>query len=348
MSDNSVHTNNSNKYNKQIQSLLNGYVFYVETQDNKEVTDYLRSNYKELQALFKTKYKTFIIASSIEVNDDLREVISYYYPRIYLDALYSFAGNNNQYLLELFDYKDEVRSGLLSIDTQTSFTDLSNIKIEVLKSYLTQYVSNIYIPEFDDLPFGYDNSDTNISLDDETQELVNAVISKFNALKENGSFLNVLPIIENYIKENNSNIDDLSPIFIDDEYSIYLTEYNNLEIKLSHLSKCIYLLFLNHSEGIHLKELASHKEELIGYYKSVSNRLDYDKMLVSINDIVNTETNAIYVHLSRIKSIFTKNLHPTIAEHYYIQGGKDKPKKISLNRDLIQWKQLSERPEFDF
>ena len=338
MSDNSLHTNDSNTYIEQIQSLLNGCVFYIETQENKEVTDYLRSNYKEIQTLFNAKYKTFIIASDIEVNDDLKDVISYYYPRIDLDTLYSSTGNNNQYLLELFDYKDEAISGLLSIDNQTSFTDLSSIKIERLRLFLAQHISSIYIEEYDELPmFGYENSDSNILLDDETQELVNTIVSKFNTLKKKGSLLSVLPIIESYIKDNNRSVEDLSPLFIDNEYSIFLTEYNNLEIKLSHLSKCIYLLFLNHSEGIHLKELASHKEELIGYYKRISNRLDYDKMLVSINDVINTETNAIYVHLSRIKSIFTKSLHLSIAKNYYIQGDKDKPKRISLNRSFIQW-----------
>ena len=341
MIDSFINTNRSNMYLKQIHSLLNDCIFYVEAQENKGVLDYLKNNYKEIQALFKTKYKSFVIASDIEINDDLKEVVSYYYPRIDINSLDFSTGNNNQYLLELFGYNG--KNGLLSIDNHISFTDLSSIKIEELKQYLTQYVENIYIEEFDDLPMSSsDDSDTNISIDDETQMIVNAIIDKFNILKKNGNFINVLPIIEDYIKENNyKNIEDLSPIFIDDDYRMYLTEYNNLEIKLSHLSKCVYLLFLNHDEGIHLKELANHKDELIEYYKRISYRIDYNKMLASVNDIVNTNTNAIYVHLSRIKSIFTRNLHPKIAQNYYILGGKNKPKRISINRDLVQWDELS-------
>ncbi len=329
---------------KQIKSLLNGCIIYLETEDNRDVTDYLKANLEEIQAFFKTKYKSFIIASNIELNPNLKEAVSYFYPRINFDTLNFSVGNSNQYLLELFGFNNQVRTGLLSIDTETTFTDLSNIKIEDLKRFINQYVNNIHIDDFDDFPFFDTNFDDKIILDNETQELVSDVIKKFNALKDNGNFLAVLPIIEKYIKENNNDLDDLSSLLIDSNYNIYLPDYNNLEIKLSHLSKCVYFLFLNHPEGIYLKELPSYKEELIGYYKRISNRLDYDKMLVSIDDIINTETNAVYVHLSRIKSVFTKKLHTTIAENYYIQGGKERTKNIKLDEGLIKW----ERPFINF
>ena len=324
---------------KQIKSVLNGCIIYIETESNREVTCYLKAHLEKIQALFKTKHKSFIIASNNDLDTDLKDVVSYFYPRIHLDTLNLSVGNNNKYLLELFGFNNEVNSGLLSIDTKTTFTDLSNIKVDGIKTFLSEYVSSIYVEEYDELPISGNDFDEKISLDDETQELVYAVINKFNLLKENGSFLSVLPIIEKYIKENNNcDLNDLSSLYIDDNFNIYLPNYNDLEIKLSHLSKCVYLLFLNHPEGIHLKELVNYKEELIGYYKRISNRLDYDKMLVSINDVINTETNTIYVHLSRIKSVFTKSLHPTIAQNYYIQGGKDKAKKVKLRSSLITWK----------
>lgn len=328
----------SNNINKHIKSLLNGFIIYVETEDNKEVTDYLKTNLKDIQALFESKYKTFIVAANNDLDTNSKDVVSYFYPRINLDILNLSEGNSNQYLLELYGLKNKGISGLLSIDTETTFTDLSNIKIEDLEAFLSKYTSNIYIEDYDELPFSGNDYDENISLDAETQELVDGVIKKFNTLKDNGSFLAILPIIEKYIKENNSNIDNLSRLHIDDNYNIYLPDYNHLEIKLSHLTKSIYLLFLNHPEGIYLKELANYKNELIRYYNCISNRVDFDKMLLSINDVINTETNAIYVHLSRIKSIFTKNIHPTIAENYYIQGGKSKTKKIKLKSSLITWK----------
>lgn len=323
---------------KQIKSLLNGCIIYLETEDNREITDYLKANLEEIQSLFKTKYKSFIVASNNGLDANLKEVVSYFYPRIHLDTLNFSAGNSNQYLLELFGVKNEVSNGLLSIDTETTFTGLSNIEAKGLKTFLSQYVSNIYVEEYDELPFSGINSDENISLDDETQELVYAVINKFNLLKDNGSFLAVLPIIEKYITENNnSSIDDLSALCVDDNYNIYLPDYNNLEIKLSHLTKSIYLLFLNHPEGILLTDLNAHKKELLEYYKNISNRIDLDKMTESIDDLIDLSSNAIYVHLSRIKSAFTKAMHHSIAKHYFIDGGKNKPKKIDLNNNLIIW-----------
>ena len=87
-----------------------------------------------------------------------------------------------------------------------------------------------------------------------------------------------------------------------------------------------------------MSELENYKNELLVFYKNVSNRDDLDKMLVSIDDIVNTKTNAIYVHLSRIKSAITKLVHPNIAEYYSIDGGKSKPKRIKISKKLILWK----------
>lgn len=325
--------------NKQIKSLLNGYIIYIETEHSKEVTGYLTANLDEIKTLFNTKYKTFIIASNNDLETNLKEVISYFYPRLNFDKRNLSLTNSSQYLLELFGVNDEVKCGLLSIDNETTFTDLSNIKIENLKAFLSQYVSNIYVEEYDELPFyGNNDYDENITLDDETKKRIDTIFEQFRTLKENGSFLSVLPIIENYIKENNTtNIDDLSALCIDENYNIYLSDYNNLEVKLSHLTKSVYLLFLNHPEGILLQELALYKKELLTHYKNVSNRLNFDKMNESITDLTNTKSNAIYVHLSRIKSTFSKILHHSIAQYYYIDGGKNKPKKIDLRDDLIVW-----------
>lgn len=294
--------------NKQIKSLLNGYIIYVETEYSKEVTGYLKANLDEIKTLFNTKYKIFIIASNNNLETNLKEATSYFYPRLNFDKRNLSLTNSSQYLLELFGVKDEVKRGLLSIDNETTFTDLSNIKIENLKAFLSQYVSNIYVEEYDDLPFyGNNDYDENITLDDETKKRIDTIFEQFRTLKENGSFLSVLPIIENYIKENNTtNIDDLSALCIDENYNIYLSDYNNLEVKLSHLTKSVYLLFLNHPEGISLQELALYEKELLTHYKNVSNRLDFDKMNESITDLIDTKSNAIYVHLSRIKSAFSK------------------------------------------
>jgi hypothetical protein len=69
-------------------------------------------------------------------------------------------------------------------------------------------------------------------------------------------------------------------------------------------------------------------------------------MLLSVYDIIDTKTNAIYVHLSRIKSAFTKAVHPSIAEYYFIDGGKSKPKKVKINKELIHWcKRKENAPE---
>jgi len=123
----------------------------------------------------------------------------------------------------------------------------------------------------------------------------------------------------------------LSPLEIRDEnYQILLPKYG-IEIELSHLTKSIYILFLLHEE-IRLTNLKEHKRELLKIYKQVSNRENYDQMVQSVEDVINLETNAIYVHLSRIKAAFYSKLDWGIAEHYCISGARNEPKSIKLSR----------------
>ena len=50
---------------------------------------------------------------------------------------------------------------------------------------------------------------------------------------------------------------NLSQLHIDTDYRFFLTAYNNREVELSPVHKAVYLLFLNHPEGIEFKRLGT-------------------------------------------------------------------------------------------
>lgn len=130
----------------------------------------------------------------------------------------------------------------------------------------------------------------------------------------------------------------LSPMVIDQNFKIYLSGYNNLEIKMPSLSKALYILFLRHPEGIRLKHLSDHKSELLKIYQAISLRESYDEAIASIEDLVNPLSNSINEKASRIKSAFVKHFSEEIARHYHITGERGEKKVVILKRSLVEWK----------
>lgn len=234
---------------------------------------------------------------------------------------------------------DTNQSGILLINgSDYFFTQVKTLSSNLLEQYISQLVNNedLYEPiSIEDL------EDSGILLNDEAKKQIKTVSTQIDKLKESGQYLHILPILENFIKEERKTIDSttfLSSIIVGGDLKISLPQFNDLEIKFSTLTKCIYLLFLNHKEGIYLNDLVNYKIELIDYYKQLSSRDDYNKMLLSIDKIIDLNSNEIYVHLSRIKSFFYKKFDKQIADNYIINGAKKAKKSISLTSDLIIWK----------
>lgn len=129
----------------------------------------------------------------------------------------------------------------------------------------------------------------------------------------------------------------LSRLTITPQNRIYLSDYGNREIKLDHLSKAVYFLFLRHPKGIRFKELSDYHDELLDIYLRITGRDSLEDIHKSIDDIVDPLNNAINVKVSRVKSAFRSAVSDRVARHYYIDGIGGMPKKVSLDRKLIIW-----------
>ncbi len=313
-------------------SELNNYAIFIPNENQQEIIEFIHSSEEEIKYKFQSIYKKFFLASDIKFRNSIPQQLKYRFPilnkftcpEVQQESIISYLNTPNG------------QSGLLIINGNTSeFIEFDYTDIYDFLQFINDYVDSLsFMDEM--LPIGDDDKDCdyNISLDDETNKKVNTILKELSDLKQNGELLKVLPIIEKYIEKNNTAIDQLSRLVIDNNYNILLPDYD-LEIKLSHLTKSIYLLFLCNPKGIYLTDLEGYKKDLMDIYKIISNREDYDKMLISIEDVINLKTNAIYVHLSRIKSAFTKVLHHKIAEHYIVYGNKNAPKKIGLDKHLL-------------
>lgn len=122
---------------------------------------------------------------------------------------------------------------------------------------------------------------------------------------------------------------------------IFLTDYNNVEIKMPPLSKAIYLLYLRHPEGIKFSYLPDYREELLHLYELISGRDNREEIRRSIDDVTDPTRNSINEKCSRIKQAFLREFDDSIAQNYYITGERGETKKILLPMEMVTWEMPS-------
>ena len=351
------------KSNPKIKSYLNEYMFYVEHPQFETLNKHIRENYLSVTDRIFVNLSTSFLESEedkligrlkileLKLGNDIEKIISekerktlkallYKYPRLNKEDIYRALKLNNdplQLISSLLKQKiNYVGGGFVDFSYSTNkIIYFTSNNPAYLKEFLSNYFEDNYL--FD---LGVEEEEDDLlPLDDETQAYLENIKETLYKLQKKGIILRVLPIIEKYIEENSAEPDELSQLIITDDYKIILKDYNQMEIKMSHLTKAVFFLFLRYQKkGILLNELSKYEKELLEIYKKISNRNDYEAIKKSVKDIVTPGTNAIHMHLSRIKSAFTKKIHPVIAKNYYVTGKKNAPKKIILPSQYIDHK----------
>ena len=110
-----------------------------------------------------------------------------------------------------------------------------------------------------------------------------------------------------------------------------------MEIKMEPLAKAVYLLFLNHPEGIMFKYLPDYRKELAEIYVKLRPLGLTERALQSIEDVTNPLLNSINEKCARIRGAFVGQFDDYMAKSYYIDGLRGEAKKISLPRNLVVW-----------
>ena len=192
------------------------------------------------------------------------------------------------------------------------------------------------VDSWDDLGDGVDNgADDHFNSqigEENTDDLIEEVKERIAKLRQRG--------ISQYILEQLIHPDNrLSRMVITKDYRIILPDYNDMEIKMEPLVKAVYLLFLNHPEGILFKHLPDYREELAHIYNKVKPYGLTDRALQSIEDVTNPLLNSINEKCARIRGAFVGQFDNYMAKSYYIDGSRGEAKKISLPRDLVIWEE---------
>ena len=131
---------------------------------------------------------------------------------------------------------------------------------------------------------------------------------------------------------------------------LFILEDYQKEVELQPVHKAVYLLFLSHPEGIEFKRLADYRAELLRYYMATGKMLDKEKVIESVDHLVNPLDNAINEKCSRIKKVFLSMMDEYSASYYFISSHTQKHflgssriwyerlKVITLPRELVIWK----------
>ena len=138
----------------------------------------------------------------------------------------------------------------------------------------------------------------------------------------------------------------LSRLVITEDYRFVLVDYHHQEVELQPVHKAVYLLFLTHPEGIEFKRLADYRQELLGYYLQTARMMDKEKIVESVDKLVNPFDNAINEKCSRIKKAFLDLMDEYRASYYIISSHTQKHiagrvwyerlKVITLPRELVE------------
>ena len=137
-------------------------------------------------------------------------------------------------------------------------------------------------------------------------------------------------------EEKSRNAIKLSKLRIAKDGTIILADYQK-EIKMEPIVKAVYLLFLNHPEGIAFKYLPDYRKELTDLYQKIKPFGLTERAIRSIEDVTNPLLNSINEKCSRVRAAFLPEIDSSLLEQYIITGKGGEVKKITLPRNLVFW-----------
>ena len=109
------------------------------------------------------------------------------------------------------------------------------------------------------------------------------------------------------------------------------------EIVMSPLPKSLFILFLRHPEGVLFKQLSNYHDELLSIYRNITIRENIDQAIESIKAMTDPLNNSINEKCSRIRAAFLEVIVEDLAKNYYVTGKRGEPKKIILDRTLVEF-----------
>lgn len=352
-------------------------ILFVCEEPNLFIEKFIEKNYEDIHSRFLSKHPKgesfqFVIPNSKYFDQpahlSLEQKIKYNYPSLRKDEREAII--NELFTISVYDFtrqlkKDlsiewEIKPGFIrkvpekTNNTFSYFELPSDSELEIDKS-IWFYLSNLRVKGhniFFSLVAGQDiekigksGQTADFRFNYEAHKISKEIATSIESLKLIGCeellIQSILNNLDGYVvkksNKKNSRGKTLSRLVITKEFQIFLSDYDNAEVKMPALSKALFLFFLRHPEGVLLSHLSDHKSELLEIYQTISFRESFDEATSSINELVNPLSNSVNEKASRIKGAFIKLMAEDVAVAYHITGERGEKKQITLDRSLVIW-----------
>lgn len=345
-------------------------VLFIDRGNDEVYKNYFKTHQNVIQEKMTKARKTFISSFQLEKIETVNYDV--FVPFVSVDEVFDLVKkrqNFNQNFLDFLDYQGEIRTGIILVD-KGEMLFIEMLSLEDFQSFIEEYCIVLYENSWVFLgasiacSYNLDKSDENdksngkrsrileelifeepeeityaeAGLNEENLERIINIQNQVKEIVRSGQFFVIAPIIEKILQRELISTAQPCPITITNDFNLLIRDYR-VEIEMSHLTKSIYLLFLNEKEGIELQNLHLYKEKLLNIYQQISYKNSIDEIKKSVEAVVDVSTRQIYIHLSRIKASFCRKIHPNLAEWYYIKGDKGKERSIRLDRNLVIWEE---------
>ena len=121
------------------------------------------------------------------------------------------------------------------------------------------------------------------------------------------------------------------------DYRILLPERFDTEVRMRPLVKTVFLLFLRHPEGIRFGDLRGYRDEMLDLYMGISGRNDRAELERSIDRLIDPKDNSIHEKAANLAAALARYFRPDSLPAYRLSGKAGAPKRISLDRNLVEW-----------
>jgi hypothetical protein len=101
--------------------------------------------------------------------------------------------------------------------------------------------------------------------------------------------------------------------------------------------KALYLLYLNHPEGIQRSHLVDYREELRTYYGQLSSLATNEMIDLAVNRLVDVRDNNMNEVMARIRSKFRLAVGEEQAKDYSITSTPEGTHRILFERELLSY-----------
>ena len=153
------------------------------------------------------------------------------------------------------------------------------------------------------------------------------------------ALLEAMSILQKRLKELKAleGTDEGERILITKDYRILLPDRFDTEIRLQPLVKTVFLLFLRHPEGIRFGDLPDYRAEMTDLYKGITRRSDPEQLQASLDRLATPGDNAIHEKAAKLAAALARYFRPQELPAYTLTGKAGAPKRIRLDRSLVEW-----------